>query len=245
MGPKFAPAEFTPMEEAAEQKGHQVKGGAVRELILGLQDGVVSNLGVVTGVAAAIPDPRVVLISGLAAVTAEAVSMFFSQYAASKSAREFRAKELALERTHLREFAGHEREELREIYGAKGFKGKLLDDVVETITKNPDVWLATMEREEMTWIPSEEPAPLRDAALVGGMAFVAGLVPVVPFALLPLALSVPTAIGLSVATLFLAGAVMTRVTGRGWARSGFEMLLIGAVASVIGYVVGTVLQAVP
>ena len=220
---------------------HVTKGGLIREAVLGLQDGVVSNLGIVLGVSGAIADSKIVLISGVAAVFAEAVSMFFSQYAASKSIQEFRERELDIERKEIELLPGHERQEIRDIYFDKGFRGKMLEAIVKKITSNKKVWLETMEREELTWVPPNEGKPLRDAAIVGGVAFLAGIVPVAPFAFLPVYSAILASLALVAVTLFLAGAVKTIVTGGSWLKRGAEMLLIGAISAAIGYAVGIML----
>src|SRR3989338_4659463 len=127
-----------------DEAWHSPGGRAIREVVFGFNDGMVSTVGFVVGVAAALSDPRIVLITGLAEVMAGGFSMFFGSYLSTKNQREFFEQEIERERYEIREMPEKEREEIRRIYEAKGFKGGDLEMVVNHITSDNNVWLKCM-----------------------------------------------------------------------------------------------------
>ncbi len=124
------------------------RASALSDIILGGQDGLVNVLGVVLGVAAATQDTRIVLVAGLAATFAELVSMGAVAYTSTLADADVFESERSREYRHIKRHPHLERDEVREIYQRKGFSGDLLDQIVETITANPDVWVAVMMAEE-------------------------------------------------------------------------------------------------
>lgn len=223
------------------------RASALSDIILGGQDGLVNVLGVILGVAAATRDPRIVLVAGLAATFAESVSMGAVAYTSMMADADFYESEREREYRHIRDVPHHERQEIQTIYSEKGFKGELLDRIVETITANQDVWVAVMMAEEHQLTPVDRRQALRSALVVGGAAVVGSLIPLVPFILLPVHLSIGISILAAALVLFVVGAYKARITvGRPW-RSGLEMAVIGTISALAGFAVGLLLKipAVP
>lgn len=212
------------------------------DIILGGQDGLVNVLGVILGVAAASQELRIILAAGLAATFAESVSMAAVAYTSKAAAHDFYRSEVAREKREMKEVPDVEREEIREIYRKKGFKGELLEKVVEVITSDEKVWLDTMMLEELQLMPIDDRKPFISAFVVGVSAMIGSLIPLVPFIFLPIGTAMYLAIGVSALTLFLVGAVKARLTVGNWGRSGIEMTVIGLVAALIGYGVGLLFQ---
>jgi len=214
-------------------------------LLLGGQDGLVNVLGVILGVAAASDDARLVLVAGLAAAIAESISMAAVAYTATGAERALYLSEHARELRHIAEAPELERDEIRQIYGDKGFEGPLLDAIVATVTANPEVWVAVMMAEELKLSPVDEKAPLREALIVGVSALVGSLLPVAPFLLMALKSAVVVSLLISAVALFGAGAYQARVTVGHWARRGLELLLIGMGSALAGWLVGRALRLPP
>jgi len=162
---------------------------ALSDVILGGQDGLVNVLGVILGVAAATADTRIVLVAGLAATFAESVSMGAVAYTSTLADADFYESEREREYRHIDAAPGLERDEIRGIYKRKGFSGELLDRIVETITRDQDVWVAVMMADEHRLAPVDRRSALRSAAVVGVSALVGSLIPLVPFMILPVQLS--------------------------------------------------------
>ena len=218
------------------------RASALSDIILGGQDGLVNVLGVILGVAAATSDPRIVLVAGLAATFAESVSMGAVAYTSMMADADFYESEREREYRHIRDVPHHERQEIQAIYSEKGFKGELLNRIVETITANQDIWVAVMMAEEHQLTPVDRHQALRSALVVGGSALVGSLIPLVPFLILPVHLSIGISILAAALVLFVVGAYKARITiGRSW-KSGIEMALIGTVSALVGFAVGLLLK---
>jgi predicted membrane protein (TIGR00267 family) len=218
------------------------RASALSDIILGGQDGLVNVLGVILGVAAATSDPRIVIVAGLAATFAESVSMGAVAFTSTQAEADFYESEKEREHRHIREVPHLEKQEVRSIYAAKGFEGNLLDRIVETITANQEIWVAVMMAEEHQLTPINRNQALRSALIVGVAAVIGSLIPMLPFFILPVAISIWVSILATAVVLFIVGAVKARITvGRPF-RSGAEMALIGTVSALVGYAVGAILK---
>jgi predicted membrane protein (TIGR00267 family) len=213
------------------------------DVILGGQDGLVNVLGVILGVAAASHDTRIVIAAGLAATFAESVSMGAVAYTSTKADQALYQAEQERERRHVREIPELEREEIREIYRRKGFEGALLEKVVETITRDKEVWVAVMMAEELQLAPHAGHGAFRTALVVGVAALVGSLVPLWPFVVLPSRWATWVAMAVAAVVLFGVGVYKARTTVGHWLRSGAEMAVIGVASALAGYAVGLVFQA--
>src|SRR6266446_4460204 len=145
---------------------HHSTTNSLRDVILGGQDGLVNMLGIALGVVAAGGSTHVLVVTGLAAAITESISMGAVAYTSFGSDRDFYLAERAREQNEIKAKPEEEREEIEEIYEAKGFRGQLLDDVVDTITSNRETWVNTMMNEELHIQPVEEQSLLRSAVIV-------------------------------------------------------------------------------
>lgn len=218
------------------------QASALSDIILGGQDGLVNVLGVILGVAAATSDPYIVLVAGLAATFAESVSMGAVAYTSTVADSDFYESEREKEYRHIREMPVLERDEVRAIYYEKGFRDELLENIVNTITANPDIWVAVMMAEEHRLIPVDRKQALRAAIVVGFSAVVGSLIPLVPFVLLPVSTSIWVSILVTALVLFAVGAYKARITVGHPGKSGMEMALIGTVSALVGYAIGLLLK---
>jgi VIT1/CCC1 family predicted Fe2+/Mn2+ transporter len=215
------------------------------ELILGGQDGLVNVLGVILGVGAATDAPRLVLVAGLAAAFAESVSMAAVAYTSTRAQHALYQSELARERRHIARVPELEREEIRQLFRTRGFEGALLDRIVETITANPDVWVEVMMAEELHLRPLPRSGSLRAALVVGVAALVGSLVPLAPFVFLRVAPAMWTAVAVGAAALFAVGVYQAVTTVGRWWKSGIQLMSIGTVAALAGWLIGTLFKVAP
>ena len=221
---------------------HHGGGGSLSDIILGGQDGLVNVLGVILGVAAATPDPNVVLAGGLAATFAESISMGAVAYTSTLADRDFYLAELEREKREIRELPDVEREEIRVVYREYGLEGEALEQVTAAVTSNEQVWLKVMMAEELKLQPVERGA-LRSALVVGVSALVGSLVPLVPFVLVPFgiltrAMAIVISLAVSALALFSVGVYKARITVGRPGRSGLQMVVIGIVSALAGYAIG-------
>lgn len=221
----------------AHSKLHK-SGSRLSEVILGGQDGIVNVLGVVLGVAAASGNPRIIIAAALATTFAESLSMAAVAYTSALADRDFYNGQVEREKDHIRRFSAIEREEIRRIYMAKGFTGKQLDEIVDTITSDEQRWVDSMLAEELKISPLAEDRLLKTAVIVGLAAMTGSLIPVLPFFGLPVWSAAWTSIALAGTSLFIVGAYKASVTVGTWWRSGLQMLIIGLVTALVSYGIG-------
>jgi predicted membrane protein (TIGR00267 family) len=208
------------------------------DVILGGQDGLVNVLGVILGVAAAAADTRLVLAAGVAAALAESVSMAAVAYTARRADQARYESELARERRHIDRVPALETEEIRESFRRKGFDGALLEEIVATITRNKEVWVAIMMAEELHLAPIDRRATVRAAFVVGVSALIGSALPLVPFLFCAVVPAMWIAAAIAAVTLFAVGAYKSVTTVGSWWWAGLEMSAIGLAAATIGYAVG-------
>ena len=125
------------------------KQSTLSDIILGGQDGLVNVLGVILGVAAATSSYKVIIAAGMAATFAESISMAAVALTSKMAERDNYYSELEREKVEIKEIPILEKAEIRDIYQAKGFEGKMLDDIVENITSNNEQWIKLMMKEEL------------------------------------------------------------------------------------------------
>lgn len=225
-----------PFEHEPHSGGNH--GAFLRQIILGGQDGLVNVLGIVLGIAGATNDAKIVIIAGLAATAAESISMAAVAYTSIKAEVDYYQSELEREKKEIREFPEIEREEIKLIYMKKGFKGKDLEKVVDQICSDEKVWLDIMMAEELGLAPVESKNPIMEGIVVGGSAVVGSLVPLIPFFLFSINSAIIPSVTISALALFLTGAYKGQTTLGNWLRSGIEMMVIGFVAAMAGYLIG-------
>ncbi|MBI2547348.1 MAG: VIT1/CCC1 transporter family protein [Candidatus Aenigmarchaeota archaeon] len=214
------------------------KGKEISGIILGGQDGLVNVLGVVLGVASATNNPFVVMVAGLAATFAETISMAAVAYTSTKADRDYYMAERKLEEQEIEQVPEREVEEIRGIYAKKGFKGKLLDQVVKVITSDKKIWIDTMMTEELNLSQRFDESPFKTAAIVFVATLIGSILPLIPFALLPVGNAIIVALLTSVAVLFVVGTMKAKLTVGNWFISGLELAAIGTTAALTGYFVG-------
>ena len=221
-----------------DEAWHSPRGKAIREVIYGATDGIVTSLGFVIGVYGALHESRIILITGIAGATAGGLSMGFSAYISSKSQSEFFLAEIERERKEIQEMPDKEREEVRKIYRAKGFDGQELEMVVKRISANPSVWLRCMMEEELGLIVESFDTPWIVGGITAASYLAAAFLPIIPFAAMHPSAAFAWSVAVSVLALFGLGAGKTRLTRTPAMKSGLELTGIGLISALVGYLIG-------
>lgn len=214
------------------------------DFVLGAIDGTVTTFAVVSGVAGAGLNTGVAIVLGLANIVADGFSMAVGNYLSTKSRHEIVHRARNREELHIAVHPEGEREEIRQIFQAKGFSGEVLDEIIEVITSDRKRWIDTMITEELG-LQLKPSAPIK-ASLTTFFAFMlAGLVPLAPLffadTLGSEATFAASAFGTAV-TFCLIGLVKGRVIGGSLAYSALETLLIGGCAAGLAYLTGAWLK---
>lgn len=218
----------------------------LRDFIYGGIDGTVTTFAVVAGVAGAALPASVTLIMGAANLVADGFSMAVSNFLGTRAELESREHLRNEELRHIALVPDGEREEIRQIFAAKGFSGADLERAVEIITSDLDRWVETMLREEIG-LESSPRSPWRAALATFAAFLVAGSVPLLTFVtnLISAGFVRQPFRGSAVLTgvsFFLIGALKSRFVNRSWLRCGLETLAIGCLAALLAYCTGLLLS---
>jgi VIT1/CCC1 family predicted Fe2+/Mn2+ transporter len=240
-GPIAARRRKTGVRNEAWHRGG--RSGTLRATVFGANDGLVSNLSLVMGVAGAVTGNNIIVLAGIAGLLAGAFSMAAGEYISMQSQRELFENQIATEREEMRVMPDVERDELTEIYRAKGLPENEARVVADRLMKDPEKALDTMVREELGLDPDELGSPW-GAAWSSFVAFgVGAFIPLLPFLLGTGTVALVSALALSVVALFTVGAAVSILTGRGFLFSGLRQVVIGAAAAAVTFGVGTVIGA--
>lgn len=215
----------------------------LRDAILGAIDGAITTFAVVAGSVGGGFSSTVVIVLGVASLLADGLSMAVSNYLGAKSDRERLAQARRNEERHIEVVPDRQRDEVRQIFAAKGFSGDTLERIVVTITRDRRLWVDTVVNEEFG-LQLSPPRPLL-AGLTTFLAFLlVGALPLLPF--LVNRLDLQTAFSLSIAitatAFFVVGFVKGRLVGASTWRGGVETLATGGAAAVLAFVAGHILR---
>ena len=216
---------------------------ALPDAVLGGIDGCVTTFAVVSGAIGAGFPSLVALILGFANLLADGFSMAVSNYESIKTAQGYREHAQAREAMHIDQVPEGEREEIRQIFRAKGFEGALLERVVDTITQDRQVWIDVMLAEEIG-LQRQQLKPLRSAGATFAAFVVVGAFPLLPFLWRGLESSTQFmwSAGLAAVAFFAIGMIKGLIFRKGALRAGLSTLGVGAAASSIAFLAGYVLQ---
>ena len=222
-----------------EGRHRQGGGNALRAAVLGANDGLVSNLSLVAGVAGAALEARQILVTGLAGLLAGACSMALGEWLSVNTSRESYQRQIDTEAAELEQLPAEEEEELALIYQAKGLPEEQAKLLAAQLIANKDTALDTLAREELGIDPDELGGSAWTAAGTSFLLFAAGAIfPVAPYFTMTGTAALVASVAASGVALFLIGAGTSLFTGRGVWYSGLRMLLFGIAAAAITYGIG-------
>jgi len=216
-----------------------VGGNALRAAVLGANDGLVSNLSLVMGVAGAALSGRAILVTGLAGLLAGACSMAMGEWISVQSSRELYQRQVGVEESEIATIPDEEKEELALIYMAKGLPEGEAAQVADRIMADERTALEAMTREELGIDPEELGGSPWTAAASSFLLFAAGaVVPVIPFAFVRGPAATAVSLAASAVGLFVIGFAITLFTGRGVLYTGIRQLLFGLGAAAVTFAIG-------
>ncbi len=231
-----------PVLARIEGRHSAVGGNALRAAVLGANDGLVSNMSLVMGVAGATDANSSIVIAGVAGLLAGAISMALGEWISVQSSRELYERQIEIERREIREIPEEEAEELALIYESKGMPADQAAELAARVMQDEEKALDTMAREELGIDPDELGGSPWEAALASFFLFSAGaILPVFPFLVSAGAPAIWGAIVLSGLGLFGLGAAISLMTGRNVWFSGFRQMGFGLAAAAVTFGIGTLL----
>ncbi len=231
-------------EEHGEHEDHEhhhrdVQGGSARAAVFGVSDGLVSNVGLILGVAGADPAPGIVRLAGLAGLIAGAISMAAGEYNSMRVQSELLERELELERLEIKRNPEFETAELAEVYESRGMGAGQAREMAEAVMSDPEVALETHAREELGLDPSQLGSPVGAAVSSFASFTIGALVPLVPWFIGSGRAAIVASMVVAMLAAVLVGITIGRFTDRPLVRTVSRQVLFTLVPAAITFAVGS------
>lgn len=224
------------LEQRHKGIGH---AGSIRAAVFGVNDGLVSNISLLAGIAGASVNHSTLILTGVAGLLAGACSMASGEYVSVRSQREFFEYQIALEEEELKLYPEEEASELACIYRARGMPATSAQQLADLIISDPQRALDVLAQEELGLNPAELSSPIA-AAIASFLSFAVGaFVPLLPFLFIHQATALFFSLGLTGVALFLIGSTLSLFTNQSAWYGGLRMLFIGSLAAGVTYFIGT------
>ena len=225
-----------------ESRHKSVGGNALRAAVLGSNDGLVSNMSLVMGVAGAAVSNDTILLTGIAGLMAGAISMALGEWLSVQSSRELNQRQIDLETEELEASPEEEKKELVLLYQAKGMTAVEAQKLANKAFESPETAIDAIITEELGIDKEELGGSAWEAAIASFILFAIGaIIPLYPFIILDGKNAIFLSIASSVVGLFGIGAAITLLTGKSILFSGMRQVAFGLVAATITYGIGTII----
>ena len=226
---------------AEREPEHPTSGQFLRDMVFGANDGVVTAIGFLVGIAGSVTEQRIVVIAGILTIIAGAASMALGNYLAVKSQREHYNAMEKIEKWEIENKPETEKAEVRQIYTSLGFDNQTVETLTNKVVADKDLWLKVMMRDELGLV-REEPAVLA-GVFIGLFYLLGGVPPLLPFIFItPLTRALIMSIFVSIVVMGFIGGL------RWWLNKGslgtkvIETIVIGLVAAAVGFIAGEALR---
>ena len=216
--------------------------GTIRELVFGMEDGMVSTLGAITGIAAATQDYFLVLLAGCVVVSVESISMAVGSYLSTKSEKSIDERKLEEEREELKKFPAEEKAELIDMYVKDGWTKDLAIEMAEEASQNHELFLQEMAYRELKVFPDNMQQPFKNGLVMGVSYIFGGIIPLAPYFFFDIGGAITVSIIITLIGLFSLGAFVATYSKRSWIHAGIEMATLAGVAALVGYGVGQLIE---
>ena len=231
--------DIRPEPPVPQQHHRDVKGGAARAAVFGVSDGLVSNVGLILGVAGADPAPGVVRLAGLAGLIAGAISMAAGEYNSMRVQAELLERELELERVQLANHPHVETVELAQIYQSRGMDADSARNLATAMMSDPELALEAHAREELGIDPGDLGSPVAAATSSFAAFAIGALVPLAPWFFGSGTAAIVASAALAVVAALVVGIVTARMVERPVVRVAGRQLLFTVVPASITFAIGS------
>lgn len=223
-----------------ERRHRSVGGGGARAAVFGISDGLVTNISLVLGIAAAHTSIGVVQLAGIAGLLGGSFSMAAGEYASMKAQGELLERELEVERLEIERYPDAELRELASIYVERGVNENLAHQLATQIMEDPERALEAHAREELGIDPSDLGSPT-EAAVASFFSFAIGaVIPLAPYFFARGTEALYFAVAGTVLAAFIVGCIISLFTGRSWWRSALRQIAICGVAGCVTFAIGSI-----
>jgi VIT1/CCC1 family predicted Fe2+/Mn2+ transporter len=215
------------------------QGERMRDIIFGFSDGVLTTLVIVAALTSANISPFLIIITSFANLVADGIATSLGGYISSKSQFEIYKRAVDWKRHEISKYPAHERKSLERILVRKGFKGRELKDAVRTLSSNKERWLHTMVEEELGITRESFNNPSKIGLSIFVTFVLAGIIPVLPLFFFGGQIALVSSLAMSFTGIFIIGAFRSKYTGKNWLKSALEMLIVGGLATIAAYFIGS------
>jgi len=212
--------------------------GRLREVVFGAQDGLLSTVALVTGVAVAVENQTTILVAGLAAALPGMLSMATGAFLGSRAEQDVQRAEIAREAQELEDNPAEELAELVVLYQREGKTYQEARHLADEIAEDKELWLRTLVEKELGISPDDTSSPMKDALTMGVAFILAAFVPIMPHFFMEGGAAISVSIAAALTGLFILGVGKGRLVQRSPLMQGFEILIIGAISAGIGFGLG-------
>ena len=223
----------------------------IEDFVYGATDGAVTTFAIVAGVVGASLSPSIVIILGFANLFADGFSMAMGNYLSTRSRIEYIERERHRQSKEVQDRPESKRSEIKDIYAKKGFKDELLETITKIIVSNRKIWVDVLMKEKIGISNVDDENPIFKATTTFVAFNVVGVIPLLPFIFLYI-INNPAgfttndifiySIVFTLLAFFCIGYITGRVVNKSSIRSGLITLIIGGVAALVSYMVGTFLS---
>jgi len=214
----------------------------LREVIFGMEDGMVSTLGSITGIAIGSNNQSIVILAGIVIISVESISMGIGSYLSNRSQEEMEIRKIEEEKEELKNFPEEEKEQLYQIYLEDGWSDDLSKKMSEEASKKEELILKEMTTHELKISGDGESISIKGGLFMFFAYVFGGAIPLFSYFILPIKNAIPLSIVVTLIGLFLLGMSTTKFTKQPLLKSGLRVLLMGGIALVVGLVAGVLLQ---
>ena len=215
--------------------------GRLREVVFGAQDGLLSTVALVTGVAVAVENQTTILVAGLAAALPGMLSMATGAFLGSRAEQDVQRAEIAREAKELEDNPAEELAELVVLYQREGKTYQEARHLADEIAEDKDLWLRTLVEKELGISPDDTTNPMKDALTMGVAFILAAFIPILPHFFMEGGPAIGVSIGAALTGLFFLGVGKGRLVQRSPLLQGLEILGIGAISAGIGFALGVLI----
>jgi vacuolar iron transporter family protein len=226
------------MPQTAHIERHFTAGETIRDIVIGMSDGLTVPFALAAGLSGAVADPHVIVTAGLAEIAAGSIAMGLGGYLAARSDAEHYDSERAREKWEVEEKPQAEVAEVMQILQSYGLTAEQSKPIVETLSKRPEAWIDFMMRFELGLEQTDPKRALTSALTIAGAYITGGLIPLSPYIFTS---NVETALAFSVVftlmALALFGYIKGQFTGTAPVRSALQTLFIGGLAAAVAFAI--------
>jgi VIT1/CCC1 family predicted Fe2+/Mn2+ transporter len=226
------------MHDVAHTEQHFTATAMVRDLVIGMADGLTVPFALAAGLSSAVPNAHLIVLAGAAEIAAGSIAMGLGGYLAARTDAEHYSSERQREVRECRELPERERAEVREVFQNWGLEEEQMEPVITAISADEKRWVDFMMRHELGL---EEPDPkraLQSAITIAGAYIIGGLIPLSPYIFVAkVSDALFTSVGVTLLALFAFGVWKGRLTGISPLRGGVQTTLIGGLAAAAAFAI--------